>query len=122
MEDIIIKLYNGEKINIPNLSSYTYDLVPLFDIKTDNIYLIKKENVEERIFLDNYRFPDSNIYNYLKDKSSKYINFLDNFDLEELRRNNLPNSNKYYEITTCIRPSYSNLFPLKHIYQRTYTH
>jgi hypothetical protein len=87
--------------------------IPLYDITTNNIYLIYKENVFNRVMYDNFRFPD-NIQN----------DFLKNYNLKTLKKTYI-NIIYYYSnkvgknITLCIRPSFlSYLTYIKPYYNR----
>lgn len=76
------------------------DRIPLYDIITNNIYLIFKENVYDRVMYDNFRFPDN----------SK-INFIKNYNLKTLKKTYITimyyYSNKVGKnITVCVRPSF----------------
>lgn len=97
--------------------------IPLYDIKSNHIFLIYYENVYPRIFYDNYRFVDEYLYDQLKSKKD-----LDEFDKENLRilsMYNLSILHKTYMqlfydsfilnnyLTSCRRPSFSS--GLEHI-------
>jgi hypothetical protein len=101
---IIIGLYIG-KYKIKDKSYMEYiskidDIIPLYDIYHDNIFLIKKENIFDYVFNKHYRFPTENIM-------KKYKYFFDNYDIDLLRKTFENIYNQYSEnITTCERPSF----------------
>jgi|694.fasta_scaffold116025_2 hypothetical protein len=129
------------------ISSLEYK-IPLYDAYTENLYIINRLSVYNRIIVQHYRFPDEKLYNYLKNKydikkiqhdNKKYdvlfsrkikklelmLEFLDNFNLITLEKTYFqifykysPNSGK--EIISCIRPSFSKYYPhLKPYYTRS---
>lgn len=80
--------------------------VPMYDINTNQIYLINKENVYERLSFDNYRFITEKFSLELNDK------FLSYYDMNELYNTY---TKIFYEsfilnsfITTCRRPSFKS--------------
>ena len=114
------------KIKISQITTH----IPLFDIYTQNLYIINSENIYFRIMEYDYRLPDESIVKYIqnsinnhtkKTKKSKFINdylerlnknikFLNCFDLPTLKETfykiyyeNNPNTK---DLTNCIRPSY----------------
>lgn len=112
------------------------DLIPLYDIRSNNIYLIHSENVFTRIMYDDYRAVSKsyliklkekyeNRANYDKkislhspEKIKKQIDFLNNFNLEKLKSTfykiYYTQSNQAgKDLTLCVRPSFINIF--KHI-------
>lgn len=133
--EIIIKIFNKE-LRIPNstevnnhdeimniLSDIT-DNIPLFSIHHKNMFLIKKENVYFRVMYNNFRFPDSQIIDLIKQSEypnkTDIIDFISQFDtniLHQSYRNAFLNSSPSItnDILTCIRPSfisrYSHLKP-----------
>ena len=131
--NFLIELYN-DNIKIKDndtrnyISKLNYKLYILYDIQTENIYLVKREDIYNRVVVNNYRFPNILIYKTCekkllyedniekKNKLTKIINFLDNFNLEILELNFIKEFNnfkksKYKEYTTCIRRSYTNILP-----------
>jgi len=104
------------------ISSYE-ERVPMYDVKSNNIFLIARENVYPRIFYDNYRFIDQNFYDELlqiknpSPNDQANVRFLSYYDLSVLYQTYLK---IFYEsfvlssyITNCRRPSYS--FGMEHI-------
>jgi hypothetical protein len=100
------------------------DFIPLYDIFSDNIYLINKENVYARVVYDSYRFPTVDLLKKLK-KNKKVIQFMNNFDLSILENTYI---RVFYfhsrevgkDLISCRRPSFLPIF--KHIdpyYNRT---
>jgi len=105
---------------IPDLkkSISLYDeKVPLYDIKSNRIYLIHKDNVYSRIFNDDYRFVDEHFYQDLinienpSEYDKKNINILSFYDMDILYESYLK---IFYEsfvldsyITHCKRPSFN---------------
>jgi hypothetical protein len=52
---VLLKKYLKEfKINVSKIE----DKIPLYDIKTENMYLILKFNVYDRVIHESYRFPE----------------------------------------------------------------
>lgn len=107
--------------------------VPLYDVVTENMYLIKKENVYNRVYHQNYRFPEQLLLEDLILKQKKYakikesgnvetlllrkilkvdlmITFLENFDLDVLYDTYVKIFYKYSkygkEITLCKNSSF----------------
>jgi hypothetical protein len=77
--------------------------VPLYDAYTENIYLINRHNVYNRVMHQHYRFPDKDLIDEIKDKKNKHrgnkndvikdrknrkvnlmIDFMNNFDADIL--------------------------------------
>jgi hypothetical protein len=136
IEDLILALFDGSyhllnsnqltDINLTqkdlaktkkDISEYDIRL-PLYDIKSNAIYLIYKENIYPRIFYDKYRFISEHFYLELKsepnpsDQDKKVIDFLSNYDLPELEKTYLK---IFYQsfvlnsyITSCRRPSFKS--------------
>jgi len=75
-EKIIIDIFNlkikfkNEK-DIIKLSKYE-DFIPMYDIYSENIYPINKENIYYRLINCDYRFIDVHIYDWLLNKYKKY--------------------------------------------------
>jgi hypothetical protein len=107
--------------------------VPLYDVVTENMYLIKKENVYNRVYHQNYRFPEQLLLDDLLLKQKKYskiktsgnvetlllrkitkvdlmISFLENFELDILYDTYVKVFYKYSkygkEITLCKNASF----------------
>ena len=156
-EDILDKLYyleyriptkkdidNNKNIKLPNdfiddikiyISSLEYK-IPLYDIYTENLYLINNYNVYHRMLYQHYRFPDKLLLNNLKKiiqdqdqnklqdnitninykrkirKAELIISFMNNFDLNVLEKTLHTVIYKYSidigkEIISCKRPSFN---------------
>ena len=43
--------------------------IPLYDVYSENIYLIGKDNVYDRVMKQYYRFPTEEVYDQLKNKA-----------------------------------------------------
>ena len=94
------------------------DRIPLYDIKTNRIYLVYKDNVYTRIFRENYRFIDKHLYQDLmelqepSELDKQNVFFLSHYDLDTLYQTYLK---IFYEsfvldsyITQCQRPSFQS--------------
>lgn len=113
-------------VNLNNLKkdiSKINNKIPLYDVYSNNLYLIFRDNVYNRVIYDYYRFPDSFFYNKIKNK--KITDFLNNFDLPTLE-NTYINIFYYYSnkvgknLTLCLRPSFlSHLTYIKPYYTRS---
>ena len=113
-EQLLSFLYDNlgtidDKIIINRISSL-HTLVPMYDIYTENIILIKSIYVEQKI-KQYYRPIDDSIIKLInKTKKNKMINFLKNFDTQLLYSTflkNYKNAVKFLdEYTTCIKPSF----------------
>jgi len=114
IEEIINDLYynlktiNDKKI-IDQISSY-YKLFPLYDIYTENIILVRLNELYDRLI--NYHFRPIKDLSILKNE--KHINFMKNFNLELLYKTFLENiynkSKETGELTNCLRPSFLPIF------------
>ncbi len=77
--DSVLRKYKiTQQENINNISKLKYDIYPLYDIHTDDIYLVNKENIIKRIINNDYRFPDSLILKYLEGVLKKRLSDVDN--------------------------------------------
>lgn len=129
----IKKMINNDTVQ--NIKNYISDLefkMPLFDIYTNNIYLINRENIYRRVYYNFYRFPNEFLldelqkeYKYLKNiktsdvlekrKVRKYelmLEFMTNFNLKILEDTYYRMIYKYSEefgknIIFCKRPSFN---------------
>lgn len=93
------------------------DLIPLYDIFSENIYLIHKENVYQRVIYNHYRLPTPTLIKQISHNTIA-ITFLSNYDLPTLEQTYyriiyLYNPEVGKNITLCPRPSFIPLF--KHI-------
>jgi hypothetical protein len=126
----IIELLYENKIELNKKASNYEELIkkisrskhkiPMFDIKSNNIYLIFFENVYERLTYNDYRFIDNtliNSFNINDEKENKMKKFMENYNLKTLMKT-------YYKIfydsyafekhiTQCRRPSF--IIGLDHI-------
>lgn len=88
-----IKVKDKDKIT---LSKYQ-ELIPMYDIYSQQIYPIKKENIHHRLIESHYRFINDEIYDWLKNLYKKYksnkelankfeknIKILENYDIPTL--------------------------------------
>lgn len=120
-------IIKNNKINLSKIE----DSIPLYDIYTDNIYLIGKYNVYDRVMHQNYRFPSDDILDELKiklkaleKKDSKdklllrqikkinmMLNFMNCFDLDILHDTYIKIFYKYSNLagkntTNCMNQSF----------------
>ena len=111
---------NSDKIK---LSQYD-DLILMYDIYTDDIYLINKENVHHRLINYHYRFITDEVKQWISNKLKKDINseikkkyqknlkVIDNYDLETLEKTSYQTLYKYspelgLKISICKRKSFN---------------
>lgn len=92
--------------------------IPLYDPYSNNIFIISKYFVYNRVVFNYYRFPDKNILNNLRennyqrnDKNKLMVKFMNYFDLDILYNTYVLVFYKYsvftgMEITTCQKPSF----------------
>lgn len=52
--------------------------IPLYDINFNNLYLVNKYNIYNRVVIHNYRFPNEELINKLKKKKKNLQNTIDN--------------------------------------------
>jgi len=108
---------NELKINISKIDNY----IPLYDIYSKNIYLIRPNDVYDKVINFYYRPLTKLLYEYLKsiktsdkkldEKLKKNLLFMDNFDLKILEETYIKTfyyqSNKIGKnFTLCIKPSF----------------
>ena len=132
-DDLLIGIYEdkysiNDKKSKKLVSKLEYNLFILYDIQSENIFLINKKDIINRVISFNYRFPDLFLIETLKYKLkkltnqtnsikiNKIFNFLKNFDINILEKNFIKefekiNNSKYKEYTTCLRQSYTNILP-----------
>lgn len=131
--------YNEKELeDIKKSLSLSNDSIPLFDIFSRNVYLVKRQDVFNRVTNYHYRLPTENTMNLLKDnlkieeekesknygeKLIKNINFLSNFNFEVLKNNfyrlvflSSPSSN---ELTDCLKPSFISFTTNKPYYSKS---
>ena len=75
------EIKNEMKIKLSKIESH----IPLYDIYTQNIYLIKKENVYVRVIHQHYRFPEKKLLDEVLENKKKIANH--NNDKLLLRKN-----------------------------------
>lgn len=115
--------------------------IPLFDIYSQNLYLIKPENIYSRVINSHYRLPDKNIINKLKktlvilektksnintyyiEKLNKNIRFLSNFNLKILYNTYIKlfylNQPHTKDLTNCFKPSFIAFLTSKPYYTKS---
>lgn len=130
LEQLILLIYDEKAtLPIPNkkftendlkelkkeISKYG-DRIPLYDIYSNAIYLIYRENVYQRILNDYYRFIDEQFYQELSNddspKAKTATKFLSIYDFKTLQKTYF---NVFYEsfvlnkyVTNCRRPSFNS--------------
>lgn len=111
-----IKKFISENKNIINdmkkKISQIEDMVPLYDIYSNNILLIDKYNVYERVVNQYFRFPDQELLDKLKNKreSSHEKDLLDPLEKRDLRKNDLMiQFLNYFDLDTLYN-TYVNVF------------
>lgn len=117
--DLYYNLTSITSNNIKTLISSYQHLFPMYDIVTENIVLVKKTELYEKLILLNFRPINKTIYNNILNSKSihlnKSINFLNNFDLDLLESTFIKNVYDTmpltHNISECIRPSY---LPIMH--------
>lgn len=115
ISDLITDLYYNVLIlndsNAKKLISTNSELFPMYDIFTENIYLVPQDEIYDRLTKFNFKPITDSTYELIKKtKKTKMIDFLSNFDLEELERTfykyvhkKIPEIGK---ISECVRPSF----------------
>jgi len=119
--------------------------IPLYDVYSENIYLIGRDNVYDRVVYQYYRFPTKELFNKLLKKQRKsknihtddplqerknkklslMIKFLKSFDLDELYKTYMTTYYLYSDevgknISVCRRPSFlPHFLHLKPYYTRS---
>jgi len=71
------KKYKLDNTFIENIKIYISRInykIPLYDVYTNNIYLINRENLFLRVNLNHYRFPNKNVIQELKNEYDKIKN------------------------------------------------
>lgn len=128
---------------IRNEISKIDDKIPLYDAYSDNIYLIVKDNVYNRVVYNHYRFPDIEFYNNLIERKKNFnktddilenrkqrkinlmVDFLSYFNLEILSTTYVKVFYYYANevgknITLCKRPSFlPHFMHIKPYYSRS---
>jgi len=102
-------IINDDKIK--KLISNNGELFVMYDISTENLYLVPYDEIYERLKNSNFKPINGNIYELIKKtKKKKMIDFLSNFNIDDLE-------NTFYKyivkkipeignMSECIRPSY----------------
>lgn len=100
-----------------NISSYE-DKIPLYDIRSNRIFLIFSENVYTRVYRENYRMIDQNFVEDLKNLKNptsidkENLRFLSFYDMNTLQKTYWKLFYKSFVmdsyITNCRRPSFSS--------------
>lgn len=134
IDDLILMLYDGTATFISDaqrqglgLNDRYFDLikkeiskyserVPMYDIMSNQVYLVYRENVYPRIYYDHYRFIDEDFFQDLSsiknpsNNERENLRILSYYDLKRLQKTYLK---IFYEsfvlnnyITTCQRPSF----------------
>jgi len=126
------KLTKKEKKDLMNLSDY----IPMYDIYTNKIYFIEKNNLYKKMIYNHYRFIDQSLFTWLKNKYDKLykikkrtydessdlenllnnINILKNYDVDVLYNKSIDIMYKYspevgLNITICKKKSFLPYFP-----------
>ena len=119
--------------NIKDKISKIDNLIPLYDIFSKNIYLIKPEDIYDKIINLFYRPLTEELYNYLKsiktsdkslqEKIKKNLSFMNNFNLKILEETYIKTfyyqSNKIGKnFTLCIKPSFLPFVNINPFYNR----
>jgi len=108
--DFIKKIFSL-KIKIKNkedkikLSKYE-ELIPMYDIYSQKIYPINKQNIHYRLIDSHYRFINNEIYQWIK---NLYDKFSDDDNLSTRFKYNIDVINNY-DIDTLIETSYKTLY------------
>ena len=98
-QELINKIFNNDpkkRLKIKNkedktkLSQYE-EVIPMYDIYSDKIYPISRENVYSRLIYGHYRFINEEVKNWIENKYRKdqeknqyNIDIIDNYNLDEL--------------------------------------
>ena len=146
--DAITKYFkNNVEINIKKIKKAISQLdykMPLYDVYNENIYVIDRYNIYDRVMNYHYRFPSKHIYELLKNKYANMktekmehpleirqrektrlmINFLSSFSLKTLYYTYMKMFYLYSEkvgkdISFCRRPSFTPYFRHLQPYYKT---
>jgi hypothetical protein len=110
---------DSDKIKLSNYEDY----LPMYDIYSNNIYLINKENIHYRLIDCHYRFINDEIFQWIKNKLSKsklendkikynrLLLFINNYKLDQLEKTSYETLYKYspqlgLSISICKRNSF----------------
>ena len=102
--DLKIKVKDKDKIKF---SKYQ-EIIPMYDIFSQSIYPIKKENLHYRLIDSHYRFINDEIYDWITNLSKKYHKS-DNLELSKKFDRNLKIIENY-DIPTLIETSKKTLY------------
>lgn len=91
---------------IKNEISKIEDKIPLYDVYRENLYIISKENVYDRITYQAYRFPDHSVIEALKDNQRTMQTSLKKHEEQYTRLNTLKQTTKLSSIQI---KEYSNI-------------
>ena len=100
-----LKLKLVKKKDMNKLSQYE-NLIPMYDIRSERIYPINKENLYERLLISDYRFINSEIYDWIVYLYNKYK---DNKDRSVIFKKNLTIM-KNYNLNILLDTSYKTLY------------
>ena len=106
-DKLILDIFNL-KITVKDkitLSKYQ-NLIPMYDIYSQQIYPIKKENIHHRLIDSDYRFISKEIVDWITNLYKKYK---DDKNLKEKFKNNLQIIQNY-DIDTILETSYKTLY------------
>ena len=108
--ELIYDLYSNKGVvkdqKIIDEISNTSECIPMFDIYSQNIYLITADNIKENILKYNYRPINTVIYNYIKEINAyMQLIFLKNYNLNILE-SLYDKIMSEYDFTSCIIPSF----------------
>lgn len=111
---IELKLPDNYFTNLRKIISKYEERVPLYDIKSNHIFLIHWKNVYQRIYIDNYRFVDERFYQNLKKSTNplekENLHILSFYDMDTLENTYMKIFYKSFVldsyITNCRRPSF----------------
>lgn len=114
---------NNDKIK---LSQFT-ELIPMYDIYTNLIYLIKDDNLHHRLINNHYRFISDEVINWMKNqikdnkdntilinKFKRNIEIMENYNIEELLETSFKTLYKFspdlgLKVSICKRKSFHKL-------------
>jgi hypothetical protein len=118
-EKIIISLFTNNYIakdtKTKEYISKIKELIPLYNIYHNTLFLVRKEEIYHYVFNKHYRLPNQQIYDSMKENNTKKdkdnIEFLNNYILDILEQTYLYllyyYSDKFGKnITTCPKPSF----------------
>jgi hypothetical protein len=124
LEDLYYNLGTiTNKYSIDKISTNT-DIIPMYDIYTENIFLVSIEQLYDRLVNYHYRPLNSKIIEIInKTGKNKLINFVKNFNIQLLidtfYKNIYNNNPTTDEITECTRPSFMPIFNSNPYYTKT---